>query len=147
MNSLKTSDFYFNYGTTIKEIFAECGDTEKAGGVTLRAGIAPDEDGIMDLSLICDRAKYACDFNRGALVFNFQYFNSSMLADVDKRQYIVDHLDRAINEKWVRVYYQPIVRTANGRVCDEEALARWIDPKYGFLSPGRFYSSSGRTRT
>lgn len=123
---------------TIKEIFAECRDTEKTGGVTLRAGIAPDEDGTMALSLICDRAKYACDFNRGALVFSSHYFNNSMLADVDKRQYIVDHLDKAINEKWIVVYYQPIVRTANGRVCDEEALARWDDPVRGHMIPADF---------
>lgn len=56
----------------------------------------------------------------------------------DLKQYIIDNLDRALEEKQITVYYQPIVRAVNGRVCDEEALARWIDPKKGFLSPAEF---------
>ena len=56
----------------------------------------------------------------------------------DLKQYIIDNLDRALEEKWITVYYQPIVRAVNGRVCDEEALARWIDPEKGFLSPAEF---------
>ena len=56
----------------------------------------------------------------------------------DNKQYILDNLDRAIKEKWITVYYQPIVRAVNKRVCDEEALARWIDPISGFLSPADF---------
>ena len=36
------------------------------------------------------------------------------------------------------MYHQPIVRAANGRVCDEEALARWDDPVQGLLSPADF---------
>jgi EAL domain-containing protein (putative c-di-GMP-specific phosphodiesterase class I) len=47
-------------------------------------------------------------------------------------------LDKAIENRWSQPYYQPIVRAVNGRVCDEEALARWIDPERGFLSPADF---------
>lgn len=56
----------------------------------------------------------------------------------DNKQYILDNLDKAIKEKWITVYYQPIVRAVNRRVCDEEALARWIDPVNGLLSPADF---------
>ena len=41
-------------------------------------------------------------------------------------------------ENWIKVYYQPIIRTANGRVCDEEALSRWHDPVKGILMPDDF---------
>ena len=54
------------------------------------------------------------------------------------RQYIVENIDRAIEERWIQVFYQPIIRAVNEKVCDEEALARWIDPVKGFLSPGSF---------
>ena len=54
------------------------------------------------------------------------------------QQFIIGRLEKAIEQKWIQVYYQPIVRAANGRVCDEEALARWIDPERGFLSPAEF---------
>ena len=53
-------------------------------------------------------------------------------------QYILGNLDRAITENWILAYYMPIVRASNGRVCEEEALARWIDPDQGVLSPADF---------
>ena len=56
----------------------------------------------------------------------------------DNKQYIIDNLDRALQEKWITVYYQPIVRAVSRRACDEEALARWVDPVKGFLSPADF---------
>lgn len=55
-----------------------------------------------------------------------------------KQQYIVSNIDRAIREKWIAAYYQPIVRASDRTVCDYEALARWIDPEEGFLSPADF---------
>jgi ABC-type multidrug transport system ATPase subunit len=51
---------------------------------------------------------------------------------------LIDNLDRALEERWVKVFYQPIVRAANGRVCDEEGLARWMDPERGPLAPSAF---------
>ncbi len=55
-----------------------------------------------------------------------------------KRQYLIENIDRAITERWIQVYYQPIVSTADETVCDEEALARWKDPVEGFMSPDDF---------
>ena len=59
-------------------------------------------------------------------------------AEAEHRKYIIDNLDRALEEKWIEVWYQPIIRTANGRVCDEEALSRWVDPVRGLLPPDEF---------
>lgn len=53
-------------------------------------------------------------------------------------QYIVSNIDRAVREKWIQVYYQPIVRAVNERICDEECLARWHDPVRGLLPPAEF---------
>ena len=104
----------------------------------VRAGICLDEDGDLDISTACDRAKYACDTMRNSYLSNFRYFSEEMLAQTESRQYIIDNIDRAISEKWIQVFYQPIVRAANGRVCDEEALARWIDPVKGMIMPSEF---------
>ena len=104
----------------------------------LRAGIYLYRSGDVEIGKACDRAKMACDINRNAYLFGFNYFSEAMLQDTERRQYIIDNLDRAIAEGWIHVYYQPIIRASNGRVCDEEALARWIDPEKGFMSPGEF---------
>ena len=52
--------------------------------------------------------------------------------------YILEHFDEALKNKWIEVYYQPVVRTITGAFCGAEALARWNDPKKGLLSPAEF---------
>ena len=54
------------------------------------------------------------------------------------KKYIIDNLDRAIEEGWIMAYYQPVARTLTGEICGMEALARWIDPVYGLFPPDAF---------
>ena len=56
----------------------------------------------------------------------------------DKSKYLLENFHRACRDGWIEVYYQPIVRSTNGRVCGEEALVRWDDPIMGVLNPGEF---------
>ncbi len=53
-------------------------------------------------------------------------------------QYIVTHIDEAIKNGYIKAFYQPVVWSKGRTLCGVEALARWIDPKYGFLSPAKF---------
>jgi diguanylate cyclase (GGDEF)-like protein len=127
-----------NLEETIKDIFGELDEVTGKRNISMRVGIYPDSMGIVETSLACDRARYACNTLRNNQVSDYVYFNDDMLEYETNRQYVIDNLDRAIEEKWIQAYYQPIVRAANGRVCDEEALARWIDPVKGMLSPAEF---------
>ncbi len=120
------------------QLFSDAEGMNGGRSVPVRAGIYPSSVEKCGASLACDRAKMACDSSRTLYLSHFTYFDKSMLQEAENRQYIVDNIDRAIKEGWIKVYYQPIVRAANGRVCDEEALARWIDPQKGFLSPADF---------
>ncbi len=54
------------------------------------------------------------------------------------RRYIIDNLDTALKENWIRVFYQPFVRTQTGKLVGLEALARWIDPRRGVIPPNDF---------
>ena len=63
---------------------------------------------------------------------------SGTVSVVDLEKYIVDNIETAIKEGYIKVYYQPVIRTITGKICAAEALARWEDPQYGFLSPGAF---------
>jgi len=110
------------------------------GGKTLpvRAGIYVDDKVGLEIGVACDRAKMACNVHRNSYVSVYEYFSEALQEKDAWRHYILDNLDRALQEKWIQVYYQPIIRTANGHVCDEEALARWIDPGKGILSPAEF---------
>ena len=119
-------------------LFAESAKINGGNNLPVRIGIYRESLGKVDISTACDRAKAANVANRGATTSVFAYFDETMLADIHRRHYVTSNIDRAIEEGWIQVYYQPIVRASNGRVCDEEALARWQDPEQGFLSPAEF---------
>lgn len=55
-----------------------------------------------------------------------------------RNDYIISHLDEALEKGWIRPYFQPIIRTITGSVAVAEALARWQDPEYGMLMPADF---------
>ncbi len=59
----------------------------------------------------------------------------------DMRDYIVNHIQEAIDKKWIQPYYQPMVDSETGQICGSEALARWQDPKLGIISPAQFISA------
>ena len=71
---------------------------------------------------------------------NTVYRLYSQLADEHYwgERYIVQSLDRALEEGWIKVFYQGIGRVKTDRTACFEALARWIDPNRGNISPGEF---------
>ena len=86
-----------------------------------------------------EKARYAYSElkhrNSGKLIL---YYDEKMHDDYLMVQYIVTHIDEAIKEGYLKAFYQPVVWSKGRSLCGAEALARWIDPKYGFLSPGKF---------
>jgi EAL domain-containing protein (putative c-di-GMP-specific phosphodiesterase class I) len=54
------------------------------------------------------------------------------------RLMLVTQLIHAIRRSEFELFYQPIVRTADGRLHGFEALIRWRHPKRGLLPPGAF---------
>lgn len=51
---------------------------------------------------------------------------------------IENDLRRALDEKQLVLYYQPIIDTRSGCVIGAEALIRWRHPEHGMLSPDDF---------
>lgn len=54
------------------------------------------------------------------------------------RTHVLANVDRAVRNQWLKVYYQPIVECSTGETAEYEALSRWTDPQYGFLTPDKF---------
>ncbi len=71
------------------------------------------------------------------------------MRDNDKKgldQYIAENIDQAIENGWIQVYYQPVVRALTGKLSSVEALTRWIEPVRGVISPGVFIPVLEKTR-
>jgi diguanylate cyclase (GGDEF)-like protein len=113
---------------------------ELNNGVTLplRVGVYEVQDKHVEPSVACDRAKMACDATRSSYVSGISFFHMDMLRREEKRQHVLENIDRAIKNGWIQVFYQPIIRSANGKVSEEEALARWFDPEKGMIYPDEF---------
>ena len=120
---------------TLERFFEKCETINGGNSLPVRVGIYSSRFGLVAASTACDRAKLACDALRNIYESCYGYYDRALRDDESRRRYILSNFEKAIEEKWFMVYYQPIIRAVNGRVCDEEALSRWIDPKYGMLSP------------
>ncbi len=138
------SDHFCVFTTTdgledkLRELFARLESLGESNALPVRVGISLDESGKHEISRECDRAKFASDSMGSLFESRFCYFDDKMLKKTEKTQHIINNLDRAMAEGWIQVYHQPIIRAANGKICGEEALARWFDPEKGTISPAEF---------
>ncbi len=126
----------------LKSVQDQIGGLYPEGAVGIRVGIYKvnkDEPDI-DAGLACNLAKIAGDSIRGHVENFICYYSKELKENMERREYISDHIDEAIQKHYIKVYYQPVVRTISGNLCSLEALARWEDPVYGFLQPGQFIS-------
>lgn len=85
-----------------------------------------------------DKARYACGLISSHYDKDYIEYDDEVRKNFKQRQYIVNNIDSAIENGYIKVYYQPVVNSSDHVKCGYEALARWIDPQYGFLSPGAF---------
>ncbi len=85
-----------------------------------------------------DCARYAAGTIKNRYDKLFLEYDAKMDIGYHKRQYVINNIDKAIENGYIKAYYQPVIWSKNGELCGCEALARWIDPVYGFLSPGDF---------
>ena len=58
-----------------------------------------------------------------------------MSARESLKMYLITHIDEAIENEYIKVFYQPVVDVKTNKLCSFEALARWMDPIHGMISP------------
>ncbi|HEV7665104.1 MAG TPA: EAL domain-containing protein [Chloroflexota bacterium] len=101
-------------------------------GIALSGPNCQDTDGLLrnaDLALYRAKSEGRA---RHAL------FDPSMEARAVERLEVETGLRRALDRGELRVYFQPVVDLATGRVNELEALARWDRPGRGIVSPDVF---------
>lgn len=137
-------DHFYAYMNTddieaeLNGLIMELHEANEGRTLPVRIGIV-SYDPQVEIAELCDRAKIACDAMRKVFYGSgFKWFDEGMLEKYNLQQYILENLDRAIANQWIKVYLQPVVRTFSGKLCSSEALARWEDPELGVISPGSF---------
>ena len=107
--------------------------------IHIRMGVKPWREGVEPI-LMFDRARAACNMVRG------DYNHPLMIYDEDMRmkellnQRLLNDLRAAIDEKQLKVFYQPKynIQCHPPKLSSAEALIRWDHPELGMISPGTF---------
>jgi len=109
--------------------------------VRLKAGVCDFGKTVPPIKVLrnsFDLAKIACDSIKTDGSRSWAFYEDSMGSMLENRAYVLRHFDRALREGYIRIYFQPVIRTLSGKLCGMEALARWEDPDKGLLTPGIF---------
>ena len=85
-----------------------------------------------------DRARQAVKQIREDLNRVVRFYSQGDDESYWNQRYIVENFEKAMEEGWIKVFYQCVSRVKTGKVASLEALARWIDPIRGTISPGEF---------
>ena len=123
----------------IEEAVQEVNGLLEGENTYLHAGIryfSPQER--VPVSMACEQAKAACDSIKKERSRAYCIFSEHLRQELEIRSYVISHIDEAVENGYIEIYYQPVVRTLTGKLAGMEALARWRDPVYGFLRPDQF---------
>ena len=106
--------------------------------VEVKAGIYLRDALCTQVGAACDYARLACNTIKRRYDKIYGVYDSNLYESLRLEQYVIDHVDAAVENGCLKVFYQPIVRVETGKICGYEALVRWDDPDVGFLSPKHF---------
>jgi diguanylate cyclase (GGDEF)-like protein/PAS domain S-box-containing protein len=76
----------------------------------------------------------------------FRFFEESMDAEIRSQALLEGDLRRAVAQREIQPYYQPLMDLAEGRLVGFEILARWHHPDRGFVPPEVFIPIAERLR-
>lgn len=75
----------------------------------------------------------------------FCYYTHDMNDKLRRRLELENKLRHALDNKELKVFYQPQINTRSGKIIGVEALLRWDHPELGLLPPVKFISIAEET--
>lgn len=127
---------------SFRNMAEELGKLADDRSISLKVGIMADKmekgNGVQQVRDAFDLARIACDSIKGDSSRLLAVYDKTMGQKLADRAYVLRNFDEALEKGYIKVYYQPVVRTLTGKVCSMEALARWEDPEKGLFTPAIF---------
>ena len=106
--------------------------------VTTSIGISIYPDDGIDAETLIKTADTAMYQAKGNGRHNYQFFEPAMNVRAVERQFIEEGMRRGLERNEFTLHYQPKVCLRTGAITGAEALARWIHPDRGSISPAQF---------
>lgn len=85
-----------------------------------------------------DNASLARQLIKGNALQKIGFYSSDMKSDLREKQAIEDDMNKALANGEFKMFLQPKHSISTGRIIGAEALARWIHPTKGMVSPVSF---------
>lgn len=110
--------------------------------ISVRIGIYYDDGSVTDIERRFDCARLACQKLRNSYSTCYDFYNAELHSKELHSERLITDMDKALEEKQFKVYFQPKYNIKGDRpvLASAEALVRWIHPEFGMVSPGEFIS-------
>lgn len=148
---------HFKYGRLDNDVFACCvpykeenielivkalqirlKQINKDYNIKISCGVYVIDDFNMDIAEMYDRAFMAAKNCKGKFIDNISYYNESMIENLKKEQFVINEVNKALEEEQFVVFLQPKINLITNKCFGAEALVRWKHPEKGMLSPAEF---------
>lgn len=115
-----------------RELFS----TLSIGAAVMEYGSGDDAAKVAEAQV--QQAASACNRVRRAGGNDFAIYDEEMGRAAAKTLRMISDLQHAVENKELRLHYQPKVDAPSGRLVGMEALVRWQHPEWGMISPAEF---------
>ena len=126
---------------TVKQIEQAVEDMKKLSAsynIMIVYGVYVVTDRSLPISFMCDRAALAAKTVKGHYMKSYAFYDDKMRLSIENEQNIINEMSDALENNEFVPYYQPKYDVKTKKPVGAEALARWIHPTKGFISPGVF---------
>lgn len=104
--------------------------------VSASMGISMLPDSAREIPALISQSNIAMQHAKHLGGNNFQFYTASLQASTLERLQLENQLRKAVEERQLKVFYQPKLCLATGRMNAAEALVRWDHPDLGRVPPG-----------
>lgn len=127
-----------DYEERIKKVRRVIEQTNSGGSLLIQVGFYELPFDFFDVAAAMEKARLASESIHEELATQVTPYTSFLGKAREEKAYVIEHIDEAIANGWIKAYLQPIQRTINHEISSFECLARWQDPKKGMLLPKSF---------
>ncbi|MGX8677499.1 MAG: EAL domain-containing protein [Sphaerochaetaceae bacterium] len=106
--------------------------------VRMRFGIYEVSDREMPVEIMFNRAQQASNSLVDDVLKTYAFYDDKVKSTTLLEQKLTSDMEKALSEHQFKVFLQPVVGNASGKVVGTEALVRWFHPSLGMISPGVF---------
>lgn len=108
------------------------------GGFLPYFGVYNIEDKSERAEVMLDRAEIALESIKGSYINRIGYYKRQIISEMEEEQKLLAEVRKGFINHEFTYYVQPKCNLRTGEIVSGEALVRWIHPKRGLVSPGRF---------